>query len=91
MAKKSEDSLRGRLCALDIGESVADAKKFVHDRTKSGAIRQAHIRMVQTMRAAVSRASNDTGHVYEINQGDFRTSVESGFEPVILVIATRVK
>lgn len=91
MATKRDDSLRGRLVALPVGGSVAEAVKFNQDKAKRAEIKLAHEQMVATMRGAVQRAVKDTGHDYTMNEGNFRTSVQSGLDPVIVVIATRVK
>lgn len=87
--QENAPNLPQQLAALDVGASVALARRFDLNSVTTDDIADAETKLHNLARPAIKRAQSATGHVYSGEAGGFRTSARSGFAPVVVYLITR--
>lgn len=80
------DSFVSRLCALDIGESEAKARRLECDTATKAALTATIDALRNSIAASVKQATAKTGYKYTVESGDIRTR---SFDFLVVVTVTR--
>lgn len=80
-------SVRARIAALEIGESIAEARRLDEDTATRAKIATVAENLRNTVTTASQRAKATTGHIYTVEVGDYRTRT---YDLIVVVTVTRL-